>query len=62
MELTLRQQLDTAKEKLHEAQTAYLHAFASNRLEDIAKHKRQVNKLTREIGQLVKIKLASGIN
>jgi hypothetical protein len=57
MELTLREQIDAAKEQLHEAQTAYLHAFAANRMEDIAKHKRTVGKLTREIGQLVRYKL-----
>lgn len=61
MELTLREQIDAAKKQLHEAQTAYLHAFASNRMEDIAKHKRTVGKLTREIGQLVRYKLDTGI-
>ena len=58
---TIREQPDTAKEQLQEAQTAYLHAFAADRMQDIAKHKRQVAKLTREIGQLVRYKLDTGI-
>ena len=61
MTQSIQEQLDEAKKLLEEKNTAYMHAFASGNLKEIGKLRKEVYGLQRQVGQLIKYKLNTGV-